>query len=109
MISRFIVVILLLFLLFSCGISNYEKIKVEGIAEDAKAGATVVTDDGNCYSISDKESWGYRYGERIKVSGRLEVIEYPKKGNDSILVTQILRKQVIHHPLIRVKWWSGKD
>lgn len=102
MIARLFSGILLITVSFACGISRHEKIKIEGIAENAKAGALVATDDGNCYYISCKESWGYRYGERIKVRGRLEVIEYPKKGNDSIWVAQILRKPVIHHPFIRV-------
>lgn len=106
MITKLIFCMLLTIVFVSCGISKYEKIKVEGIAENAKAGAVVSTDDGKCYYISDKESWGYRYGERIKVRGRLEVVEYPKKGSDSILVAQILRKSIIHYPIIRVLWWS---
>lgn len=74
----------LLLLLVSC--KSYENqngsITVTGIAQDAKAGAILVTDDGAHYYIDGTDHWDKQLlGKRLTVTGELvEVTHEPQKG-----------------------------
>jgi hypothetical protein len=72
--------------------STKRKITVMGTAIVIKNDAAVRADDGSVYFLDGIFEWEEKYfGKRVKVSGKLVIVEYPIKRrpttNDSITMT----------------------
>lgn len=101
-------------LLFSCGtkveIANgfeiktetKKRIKVVGVAQEAKAGAIVVTDLDSIYYVGNLKDWKKKFlNNRVEVSGRLVVVTYTKLDSTKI-VQEIRRKPWIKRPIYKL-------
>ena len=64
-----------------------KKITVTGIAENAKAGAILITTNGPIYLLEGVDKWeDTYYGKKVKVTGRLRVKESKNRNSDSRIV-----------------------
>jgi hypothetical protein len=67
---------------------NDSLIAIEGVAQDAKAGAVIIADNKDVYYINGIDSWQSKYlNKRLAVTGVLVVVS-GVESNDSILVSQ---------------------
>lgn len=74
----------LLCLLLSCSSAqNGERVAITGLAQDAKWGAVIITDDKTVYYIDGMDKWDKQlYGSTLTVWGYLDIVEtLPAKGN----------------------------
>jgi uncharacterized membrane protein YjjP (DUF1212 family) len=88
-------IVIVLFLLSSCIstknqiIKRHGKIKVTGVAIDAKAGALIKTKAGSIFYIDGLNSWGNdKNGKEIIVEGKFITVEN-KPRKDSLPMQQV--------------------
>lgn len=81
---------LLLYILFSAGVlvntaaDTQDRIRITGIAVDAKAGALVLDDTGTPYYIDGLDHWEEQYLDKVvTVTGELKKVKIKDENKDS--------------------------
>ncbi len=65
-------------------------IVIVGTAWDAKGGAVVVTRKEAVYYVDGFDLWDKKfYGKKVKVTGKLVLVNHPKRGKDEPLVQEM--------------------
>jgi len=92
-VSIFFTLGILSFIFFKCSMS--EKVKIEGVATDLKAGAAVMTEKDGGYYLDGMDFWPKDIrGKKIKIKGKLKV-QYDTLRTDPLIVPQSAGKMKI--------------
>jgi hypothetical protein len=87
--------------LLSCGHINKDEITVIGKAENAKAGASIISrDDKKLYYIDGIDFWDEKtVGKMIRVSGKLRTEKTEEQNSEEDIKQQIVGiKRIIEKP-----------
>lgn len=79
-----------------------KRIKVIGVAEEAKGGAIIVTEKDSVYYVGNHKDWKKKFlNNKVVVSGRLVIVTY-KKLDSTRIVQEIRRKPWIKNPIYKL-------
>jgi len=79
-----------------------KNIVIIGTAWNAKAGAVVVTNKEAVYYVDGLDLWDKKfYGKKVKVTGKLVLVNHPKRRKDEPLVQEMEGTQRI---IKKAKW-----
>jgi len=109
--ALFIIILFCLQVISSCGIIKSSKMQennletFEGIAQDTKSGAVIVTDENIVYYIDGLEYWEGKYlNKKLIVTGILTKMKGVELS-DSILISQNIPSKII---IKQAKYWKAK-